>query len=486
MTIREVEELAGMTRANIRFYEKEDLLSPKRDPNGYRDYTPEDVETLRKIKLLRQLKLPVEVIRQLQRGERTLDDAIRSQEAQLEKERQDLEWAGEICRAMRADHASYATLDAKRYLERLDRSPEAPGYFNLKEDEAPTVSHPWRRYFARSLDLALYDILWIAVRLFLLRWNPSGLLATLLETYITYGLMLVIEPVFLCTWGCTPGKWIFGLRVRSRRGELLSWGEALYRTFRVFTRGYGWGIPIYNIVRLVKCCRACAKGEAMDWEWEDGEEAYTIRDTKLWRIAALAGGYAAVFGLTMLLTLQAYMPIHRGPLTPAQYADNINDMVKFQRLNLNSVNNSSMDANGTWVNGIQPAAGLTGYVPLMSRSLPPHDLIVEDGVVTGVRIELEGAQDGVISAATVQKQLAALALVAAQREYNCVSWPASGVLKTIEKNCFNNYTLQAGGMTIRQECTWTGYQVIGDCLFAGNEAENLSYHLVFTIETASG
>ena len=484
MTIREVEEQLGMTRANIRFYEKEDLLSPKRDPNGYRDYTPEDVETLRKIKLLRQLKLPVEVIRQVQRGERTLDSAIQSQEAQLEKERRDLEWAEEICRAMRADHANYETLDAKRYLERLDRSPEAPGYFNLKEDEAPTVSHPWRRYFARAVDTGLYGLLWTAVRLLLLRWNPSGgLLSTLLESYITFGLMLVIEPVLLCTWGYTPGKWIFGLRVRTLRGDKLSFGDAWFRTFGVFTRGFGWGLPIYNIVRLVKCCKACSNGEPMDWEWENGEEAYTIRDTRVWRCAAFVAADAAVMGLAALLALQAYMPIHPGPLTPAQYAENINDIVNFQHLSLNGMNRS-MDENGRWV-GVQPALDLNGFITL-SSSLPPHYLTVEDGVVTGVRIELEETETQIISAATVQKQLAALALAAAQREYNCVSWASSGVLKTIEKNAFDNYTLQAGGMTIRQECSWTGYQVIGDCLFAGNEAENLSYHLIFTIETADG
>ena len=34
MTIKEVEELSNMTRANIRFYEKEGLITPQRDSNG--------------------------------------------------------------------------------------------------------------------------------------------------------------------------------------------------------------------------------------------------------------------------------------------------------------------------------------------------------------------------------------------------------------------------------------------------------------------
>ncbi len=53
MTIREIEALSGMTRANIRFYESEGLLTPNRMENGYRDYTRSDLDTLHKIRLLR-------------------------------------------------------------------------------------------------------------------------------------------------------------------------------------------------------------------------------------------------------------------------------------------------------------------------------------------------------------------------------------------------------------------------------------------------
>ena len=37
MTIREIEERSGMTRATIRFYEAEGLLCPARGENGDRD-----------------------------------------------------------------------------------------------------------------------------------------------------------------------------------------------------------------------------------------------------------------------------------------------------------------------------------------------------------------------------------------------------------------------------------------------------------------
>ena len=36
MTIKEIEQLSKMTRANIRFYEVQGLISPRRNENGYR------------------------------------------------------------------------------------------------------------------------------------------------------------------------------------------------------------------------------------------------------------------------------------------------------------------------------------------------------------------------------------------------------------------------------------------------------------------
>src|SRR5699024_11645108 len=55
MTVKEVEERTGLPRANIRYYESEGLIHPARGQNGYRDYRQEDVDTLLKIKLLRQV-----------------------------------------------------------------------------------------------------------------------------------------------------------------------------------------------------------------------------------------------------------------------------------------------------------------------------------------------------------------------------------------------------------------------------------------------
>lgn len=76
MTIKEMEECSGMTRANIRFYEVQGLLSPARMNNGYRDYTEHDLEILKRIKLLRALHMSLEDIKSLHNGEQNLTDVL--------------------------------------------------------------------------------------------------------------------------------------------------------------------------------------------------------------------------------------------------------------------------------------------------------------------------------------------------------------------------------------------------------------------------
>ena len=60
MTIQEVEARTGLPRATVRYYEREGLLSPQRLENGYRDYSEDNIVTLFRIKLLRELGIALE------------------------------------------------------------------------------------------------------------------------------------------------------------------------------------------------------------------------------------------------------------------------------------------------------------------------------------------------------------------------------------------------------------------------------------------
>ena len=122
MKINEVEERVGITKRNIRFYEKEGLLTPQRNSdNGYRDYGEEEVEVLRKIKLLRKLDVPLEEIRRLQHGSLTLDDVLRRHVIQLRREEHNLATMGALCQRLADAQAQLATLDAEAWLAEMEQ-----------------------------------------------------------------------------------------------------------------------------------------------------------------------------------------------------------------------------------------------------------------------------------------------------------------------------------------------------------------------------
>lgn len=476
MTIGELEALLDMPRASIRFYEQEGFIHPKREANNYRDYSEEDADTLRKVKLLRQLGLSLEDIRQAQRGERPLAALLAEQEAALARQRADLDWAGQMCRAMREDGVDFATLDAPRYLNRLNRPADQPGFFDLRSDAAPTVSHPWRRFFARSLDLSLCSLLWMAVCLFLFRWHPDNTwLIRLLNSYVAYGILLVTEPVLLCTWGYTPGKWIFGLAVRSPLGQKLTWGKAVDRTWGVFARGEGYGIPFYRLWRKYKCYCQCKDGEPEAWE-ED--TSYTIRDTRARRCWGFVAARAALIGLSVFLALQSMLPIHRGPLTPEQYAANVNDMMRI----LGDDSPVYLDDTGHWV---QDTTWGDGFLMDLDGPPPDHQLTVDEdtGLVTAVKLEVARTGAKATAAPIFQQQVAALCFAAAQGRYNGFTWWSSGILDAIANQPFESYTLQAGDVTITQTVETRGYESSSSgMLFSLEGGTDTYYHLVFTLE----
>lgn len=101
MTIKEVEVITGLTRSNIRFYEKEKLISPIRNAgNGYREYSEEDIKTINKVAYLRTLGISVEDIRRIVSKEADLYDVVKAQRQSLDQQLSELENAKIMCERM--------------------------------------------------------------------------------------------------------------------------------------------------------------------------------------------------------------------------------------------------------------------------------------------------------------------------------------------------------------------------------------------------
>ena len=402
MTIKELEERTGMTRANIRYYEQEGLLAPARKENGYRSYSEEDCEDLLKIKLLRQLQFSLQEIRALQDGTLSLTQAMEGRSALLERESSELLSARDVCRTIEREVPDYAALDPQVYLRQLS----AP-----RDTAAADVAqpHPWRRYFARSLDLTLAGLAVSLVRFCVFRQTvDSGAGARIVQLILSWTVLMLAEPLLLHFWGTTVGKRLFGIRVVSiRTGEKLDLSEAFSRTGMVFACGDGASIPLVNIgCNIYSYYRYAVKGEPLAWE-EDNTEQFS---DMTWRAPA---GYvlavAAVVGVTYLAGISTLLPPNRGDLTVAEFAENYN----YYRDHFEIDPRFSLDSDGRRQE-MADDQGQTIVISLGTMPRPDFIFTTEDGMVTQVSWSYTMEEENAVLD-TVSPQLCWMALAAAQR-----------------------------------------------------------------------
>ncbi|WP_300818545.1 MerR family transcriptional regulator [uncultured Oscillibacter sp.] len=134
LKINEVEALVGITRKNIRFYESEGLLAPRRNSeNGYRDYGEAEVRTLLQIKLLRKLGVSLEEIRKMQGGIHTVGDGMRRHLVTLERDRDNLDQAIRLCAGLTDRQERLGDLDAGSILKEMEAMEQGGATFQNKQ-----------------------------------------------------------------------------------------------------------------------------------------------------------------------------------------------------------------------------------------------------------------------------------------------------------------------------------------------------------------
>lgn len=130
MNIKEAAGSSGVSSQNIRFYEREGLIRPERDPNNsYRIYTQRDLHDLKLIRMLRMLDMPLEEIRLVLEQKRSLAEALQDQEERLHARERELQAALRFCRDLRASSPAPEDLDVDACLRRMEETPPPSGFF---------------------------------------------------------------------------------------------------------------------------------------------------------------------------------------------------------------------------------------------------------------------------------------------------------------------------------------------------------------------
>ncbi|MEZ5324121.1 MAG: RDD family protein [Verrucomicrobiales bacterium] len=133
--------------------------------------------------------------------------------------------------------------------------------------ENANAARPWMRYLARVLDCSVMFHLFaligaqlglIPVTIFTLE-TPSIYAGEGMDLVTSTGLWILatyvwvfIESWLLSTYGTTPGKFLFNLRVVHEDGSLMTYKQALRRSLTVWLRGYGLGIfPLREMLSVM-------------------------------------------------------------------------------------------------------------------------------------------------------------------------------------------------------------------------------------------
>lgn len=156
MNIKKAEELSGVSRQNIRFYEREGLLCSNRNPeNDYREYDDSHILTLKQIRAMRMVDMPLEQIRLVLAGKLSLAEASEAQQERLQDQQKQLDAAIAFCHEL----SSIQTLQAMNVddiLGRMERGENIKGLFQQwKEDYRKVVLNEREKVFTFIPDEAV-------------------------------------------------------------------------------------------------------------------------------------------------------------------------------------------------------------------------------------------------------------------------------------------------------------------------------------------
>ena len=158
MNIKAAEELSGVSRQNIRFYEREGLLNPDRNPeNDYREYQQEHIETLKMIRVMRMLDMPLDQIKLVLEGSISPAKAAKEQRQKLKAQQEQLSAAIRFCE----EWSAFQTMEAvnvDEMIRRMESSENVQGLFQKwVEDYRKVVLAEEKKLFTFIPDQAVTD-----------------------------------------------------------------------------------------------------------------------------------------------------------------------------------------------------------------------------------------------------------------------------------------------------------------------------------------
>jgi uncharacterized RDD family membrane protein YckC len=136
----------------------------------------------------------------------------------------------------------------------------------LPKEKVSRVNPPIR-FLARFFDYSIFLLILLIIRYAF----DQGIPDTFFEYMIPFEYLawIPIETALLCTWGSTPGKYLLRMQIKHGRKNRFDSVTALRRSFHVWLRGIGMGIPFVNVLCMLVASSKLRLMGMTTWDRED-------------------------------------------------------------------------------------------------------------------------------------------------------------------------------------------------------------------------
>lgn len=179
-------------------------------------------------------------------------------------------------------------------------------------------TRPWPRYFARMIDILVFTFVFFLSLTIVLAFTSEVLLDRWVAVFEGFGGMIVsniVSPVvamlpiaLLLAVGQTPGKWLFGIRVRDGDGRRLGFLSALKREGIVYVRGLGLGLPLISLFTLITSHGDLKEEGITPWDKSLGLTVSHAPATWFWWVRATFGAIL-VLGISILGLIEPFISV---------------------------------------------------------------------------------------------------------------------------------------------------------------------------------
>jgi len=171
----------------------------------------------------------------------------------------------------------------------------------------PDNLHPWRRYFARIMDLYIFILVFFFILGLIFpeffqgpQTQGSERANDYAFTVLGSGAYVLFEAICLNTFGGTFGKFLYGVGIALEGERHIPFPKALKRALSVWVRGLGFGIPIVSLFTLSVAYRTLSRERQTSWD-RDFHFSITPHRLSVFRWLCIGVAWLLLFCVVLIL-----------------------------------------------------------------------------------------------------------------------------------------------------------------------------------------